>query len=136
MGTPGEPNIPRERLRNRFPANGGFQTPSEPPSPGVLQPRCPQIHPYHGSINNDSVCLRARRLQTKGKFYATNELALTTTAELTVTKPVARQACGSRSTNKQQRALIFGRTDEQIDAAVRRLVLPGRRLEWQIGLER
>ena len=31
-----------EPLRNRLPANAGLQTPSEPPSPGVLQPRCPK----------------------------------------------------------------------------------------------
>jgi hypothetical protein len=59
----------------------------------------------------------------------TNEVALTLT-EHALAKPVLVRKRAKRAEvalyNKQLRALISGRTDEQIGAAVRRLVLPGR----------
>jgi hypothetical protein len=67
------------------------------------------------------------RAKNEGKSMPTNEVTLTTTTELTVTKPVRAKRAEVALYNKQLRALISGRTDEQIGAAVRRLVLPGRR---------
>ena len=61
----------------------------------------------------------------------TDEVVALTLTETALAKPVIVRKRAKPSeialTNKQLRALISGRTDEQIGDAVRRLVLPGRR---------